>query len=180
MYRKNHVIYIVPGIIYHISHVSLISNLHFMISWDVLDYIHLVASVLARGWDLCRTGNALARYLTICSRYVHTNLHEWYSKCSCTSRSYGMCMCGVKQTAVLLQSRHHESVYVVLADDKRITSYIISICIYIYYIWWYNTGAHQAIPPIHLPQQTPDASPCVPYKIINVPVQFTHTVQQQI
>ena len=56
----------------------------------------------------------------------------------------------------------------------------LSAYVYIYYIWWYNTGAHQAIPPIHLPQQTPDASPCVPYKIINVPVQFTHTVQQQI
>ena len=44
-----------------------------------------------------------------------------------------MCMCGVKQTAVLLQSRHHESVYVVLADGKRIPSYIISICMYIIY-----------------------------------------------
>ena len=38
------------------------------------------------------------------------------------------CMGGVMQTAVLLQSRHHhENVYVVLADGKRSTSYIISI-----------------------------------------------------
>ena len=36
-------------------------------------------------------------------------------------------MCGVIQTAVLLQTRHHEKVYVVLTDGKRSTSYIISI-----------------------------------------------------
>ena len=38
-----------------------------------------------------------------------------------------MYMCGVMQTAVLLQIRHHENVYIVLTDGKRSTSYIISI-----------------------------------------------------
>ena len=46
-----------------------------MILYDILDYIRLVTSVLARGWDLCRTGKVLARYLIICARYVH-NMHE--------------------------------------------------------------------------------------------------------
>ena len=65
----------IHNILYHISHISLIFDLYFMILCDSLDYIHLVASVLARGWDLCRTGKALARYLTICARYVQ-NMHE--------------------------------------------------------------------------------------------------------
>ena len=47
-----------------------------MILYDILDYIHLVTSVLARGWDLCRTGKALARYLTICARYVHNIMND--------------------------------------------------------------------------------------------------------
>ena len=74
-----HVMYTMPK--YIISHtgitygISLISDLCFMILYDILEYIHPVTSVLARGWDLCRTGKALARCLPICARYVH-NMHE--------------------------------------------------------------------------------------------------------
>ena len=62
---------------------------------------------------------------------VH-NMHEGYSKRFLLREVLWhvyVCMRGVMQTAaVSLQSRHHhENVYVVLADGKRSTSYIISI-----------------------------------------------------
>ena len=65
--------------IYHIHHVKnhLICDLYFAISSNVLDnvhslHVHRVTLALTRGWDLCKTGEALTRCLMIWARYVRT------------------------------------------------------------------------------------------------------------
>ena len=126
MYHVMHII-LVPG--YIISYITDITDIwpYFMILYDILEF-----TWLARGRDLCRTGKALARYLTICARYVLRTQYAWMIQQRFLLREViwhvYVCLGGVMQTAVLLQSRHHhENVYVVFADGKRSTNYIISI-----------------------------------------------------
>lgn len=100
-----HVLYHMYNVIYH-----LISAQYSTVSCDILDHnsypevymrCHRDRTKSCRWFrDMCRTVEALARYLTVCARYVYKCMNDAENPFFARLVVLHVCMCGAMQTGL--------------------------------------------------------------------------------